>query len=122
MTQDNEAPPKRTWGNKEQEIIDAVKAHRDWFTENYDLVKEQAGEKFEKIESYINGAEETIAKYQEIGEDREGNVSGHMKYNVFVWRNTGYKRFEILDALNKKTDDNDTESAKSGGSSNDNKD
>lgn len=84
MTQDNEAPPKRTWGNKEQEIIDAVKAHRDWFTENYDLVKEQAGEKFEKIESYINGAEETIAKYQEIGEDREGNVSGHMKYNVFA--------------------------------------
>ena len=79
---------KVTWGDKEQEIIDAVKAHRDWFTENYDLVREEAGgKKLMVIEGYINGAEATVERYLELGEDREGNISGHLRYNVFGFTN-----------------------------------
>lgn len=78
---------KLTWGDKEQEIIDAVKAHRDWFTENYGLVREQAGDRIEEIEGYINNAEATVERYQELGEDREGNISGHLRYNVFGFTN-----------------------------------
>jgi len=78
---------KVTWGTQEQDIIDAVKAHRNWFTENYDLVREQAGENIEEIESYINNAEATVQRYLELGEDKEGNVSGHLRYNVFSFTN-----------------------------------
>lgn len=78
---------KVTWGDKEQEIIDAVKAHRDWFTGNYNLVRNQAGDMIEEIESYINGAEATVERYLELGEDREGNISGHLRYNAFVFTN-----------------------------------
>ena len=86
---------KVTWGDKEQEIIDAIKAHRDWFTENYDLVRsaivenfgEQAGHRIEEIEGYINGAEATVERYLELGEDREGNISGHLRYNAFGFTN-----------------------------------
>lgn len=50
---------------REQKIIDAVKAHRDWFEENSTLLKQKTDRKdlkwlFEKLENDLKTAEQVI--------------------------------------------------------------
>lgn len=47
----------------------------------------------------LDNRDASTSKYPIINQHKY--LPTHMKYNVFVWRNTGYKRFELLDALNK---------------------
>jgi hypothetical protein len=51
------------------------------------------------LRKMLDNRDASTSKYPIINQHKY--LPTHMKYNVFVWRNTGYKRFELLDALNK---------------------
>ncbi len=51
------------------------------------------------LRTMLDNRDASTSKYPIVNQHKY--LPTHMKYNVFVWRNTGYKRFELLDALNK---------------------
>lgn len=50
------------------------------------------------LRAMLDDRDASTSKYPIINQHKY--LSTHMKYNVFVWRNTGYKRLEILKMLN----------------------
>ena len=94
MTEDN------TWGEDEENIIASVKAHRDWFTKHFDDIRDADNKRIEDlraagfenpahaqlpiITNNLLNAEKNIKRYRELGEDKEGNVSGHLRHGTFA--------------------------------------
>jgi|11BtaG_2_1085332.scaffolds.fasta_scaffold162435_1 hypothetical protein len=93
MTEDN------TWGADEENIIAGVKAHMTWFNENTDAIVKADQQRIQDLHDVgftnsahaqlidilndVTEAQRTVERYQELGEDKEGNVSGHLRHAVF---------------------------------------
>ena len=92
-----------TWGADEEKIIASVKAHREWYNENCDAIvkadqqrtqdlhdagfKNPEHSQLMSIVDDITKAQQILERYQELGEDKEGNVSGHLRLGVFTYLN-----------------------------------